>query len=605
MILLLFALGCVLLTFCLYRKKSLGEGGRQKRPFEYFLVRHAVRFLVPFLAASLFYTVVEYKLLIINRDTTTINTLLSAERFLETCTGYVSRLRITPFIGLVVLSILFSTGMLARRIQNQSPGNSASRRWQGSLTSWYKYLGRYQKVVETVYVVLVAFAAFTFFGSFMGPPGTGLKLRVKGIRDGYAEMDQRVRIALEEQACDELLARLSAAPPPAYATLCNLADSADKIEGNLDRLQTKSEVVAAVLPGRPDSPEEREARARALALGAETSEDRGRLAPGQTAQFSEGLLSSRTIESLREWLQKHKDRTTKRLGSVVCTNGFSQVTAHLVKFLSYPLNFHSIRVLVNQYPLLEPVSDIFSDALEGTIAQVSDRIVQNVFATSLKQPSTDLSVLVDREVAEGLREIPAPTPTPGSMVNARLSLMRKVEELNQAVGVANQALIHERNRLAAQLRREWADMRNSDSEHRVARSVHKRAVDGLIADVQAIHDPLVQVQMLNAAIMTVQDNKLAQLEKVEKIGDQMASSQIPANGDGMRAMRSLAYNLSPPGHASTVFHFTVPERSIGRLTGPSTLGRPRMPVVPKPFMPPRPIWTPRPTWRPTQRMLRR
>lgn len=207
----------VILTVLAFISVRRIERTNRRRGWRYFIAKNSLEFLIPFVAVCAFYSMLAVSLSV-SSNYMSLATLISFENLLLKIKSIVDIFNLDPLMVLLILVLLFILGLLRVGSPRIETASSA--------------LERYQKITRRVYTVIVLLCAFTLLGTYAGVPAENFKVRIKTLRDGYADLVQDIERMVKDAAMDEIVKNAKARLPDAYAgALTNALTVEDQLAG--------------------------------------------------------------------------------------------------------------------------------------------------------------------------------------------------------------------------------------------------------------------------------------------------------------------------------------------------------------------------------------
>jgi hypothetical protein len=388
--------------------------------------------------------------------------------------------------GLLVTALVVQFRLAAKLAEEVRWGVEVSQR----LTA--KYAAR----LGTLSAVVSLAATFTLFGKEVGPASESLSLRVKGLRDGYAEYRHEAIKALKDQVAAQVVADATNQAPPALTAAFDRASALNDDAAELNRRAIDAQrdyeldVLASVRSTRLG-----ELLRRAVAdVSTATPKSAGRAPAGPSAvpdeiaerltaeklaeaqlvlQRDQAALRARLAEKPPPWRRYVADLKSEALGALITTN-----------------NVKALEALVADRPLLGPFVKAFTGALQDRAGDLLGRQLDKHFAAALsgKEPTTSVEQLA-REFVNAL-------PPEQRLVDV-LEAQRSIGELavdeklvrearqtaNEALEVAKEKLRAANRRESKRLQAKWEQTVTSTWKARPPRSL-----EGLLGASQSLLD---------------------------------------------------------------------------------------------------------------------
>ena len=172
--------------------------------------------MIPFIGVSGLYLALAA---VAHWDAVPLGVLLNLEVALGRAHAFLSFFKIGATASLFVLAAIWLLGLL------RLPWTRSSR--------FFAIFDRYQRMVRRVYIVTVLLGSFTFFGTQLGEPTQDVQLRIKTIRDGYADLVSAAREAVRNDIARQTFPAVRDAFPKDYRDALALPARINTDLGNL------------------------------------------------------------------------------------------------------------------------------------------------------------------------------------------------------------------------------------------------------------------------------------------------------------------------------------------------------------------------------------
>jgi hypothetical protein len=177
--------------FYFRRRQLKAKGGKS---FWYHFFDKSLEFLIPFTIIAGFFCLLS---LFISgtSDRLTIQYLTWFEKALDWIRSFAGMFKLSALLTGVILIALYVVGLLP----------IFPRLNTGRLVP---YLKKYKTVVQTVYMIIVIFFSFTFFGVQSEEPAAELRFRIKENEKLYGELRKEVETVVRKEVTDKLFLRI-------------------------------------------------------------------------------------------------------------------------------------------------------------------------------------------------------------------------------------------------------------------------------------------------------------------------------------------------------------------------------------------------------------
>lgn len=394
MIIIVFLIGCFL-TYLFLKKKREIEKHNWKKGLLYYFYKNSLDFLAPFVVITflylLFYLVIASFTAL---GSTTLHSLIQFEEFLEKLKSYFSIFKLNAIEALVVLIALYLLGLLRFMTQKSK--------------KLYKLFDKYQLIVRRVYIVLVLLCSFTFFGTQLGEPTKNISLRIKTVRDGYADLCNETREALAEEVATQVYPKVHDSFPKPYQDALELPP---KIEQETNSLRSYYSSVQNEFGAKDRNTEVLIERG---SLRAQSASDLEVATPEGTRKRIENFtlpdekqISYKKIKDAKNAVNKHRSNLKSRAIEMLKMEGGKKVTCQIPKVFTGQAKKALFQQIIKDYPILEPVVDVFFRTLdkqvEIKVEQVVDRLTNSAFQNPEnfeKSVAEQASIIVEHKKVE-------------------------------------------------------------------------------------------------------------------------------------------------------------------------------------------------------------
>lgn len=383
-------LGCwILVALCLWytrrvRKRAPGSLLRDNAGAKYHLCAYGVLYLVPIGIAMTSYL---FLALYVSRagDSLPVDRLISMQRLFEQVSTFFSaNLKLSEAKVLIVLLVVYllSCALLSRRGERAQRG-SGRRRLVAAL---HRMTGFFTTYSGPVAAGLATLASFTFFGLQLGTPAEELRVRVKVIQEGYAEIAEKVESELSERVAVGLHEKIRNGFPSSYRRA--LAES-HTVADLVGRVRQRADEARSTYGIRVPAAEAAIRKAvRAGGLG--DTEQRVRIAGTDRA----APPADTTLEQVR------RTRSTMNLhdrpGEIdLVEEGRRKVVLQVEKLVSERI-VALTKPLTEAVPLLDPLLQAFVEAVDKTVQDRIGQAYDRAMQTAMREPR-NLDAVLEHE----------------------------------------------------------------------------------------------------------------------------------------------------------------------------------------------------------------
>jgi hypothetical protein len=376
-VILLIAGSFLALTF--WRKKHALETRGVKGGLGYNFLKNTLEFLIPFVLVVAFYLAL-LVFVSANMDSASLERLIWMEEKLSIIKSWVSWLKLSA-VGVVIgFAVLFLIGLLRIPFQKQ-------------LSKGYDW---FLKMSKWAYIVLVLLCSFTLLGTQSGEPTTNLQVRIKTIREGYADLCKQAQVAVSGETAAKLFDKARSSLPPNYIAALELPK---KIEGQAsafrDFYQTtqreygiksgKAEAVLVIASSRNKSVSVLQSE---YEVPAETKEP-------SFAEPNPKQISYQKLEKAKASLEQYQQSRSSKVITFLRAESGKNLTMKLPKVLTSKLKSQFFSPWIESRPILGPLVDVFFKTFDSEIEEQVGKAVDKVVSTAIEKPDS-----IQKEVEE-------------------------------------------------------------------------------------------------------------------------------------------------------------------------------------------------------------
>jgi hypothetical protein len=240
---------------------------------------------------------------------------------------------------------------------------------------------------------LLFLCLFTLFGSQLGEPANQLKLQIKTIREGYADLARESEEALTQAVADDLFDKVyDSFPQPYRNAIAALPASGSKLENVSGRYREAKSKHQIILPALEKLDRQRKKRMQAISRIKRANLIIEKGIPEARALFPAPPtdITHSEIKKARGAVQQFKRNLKQKMITLLKAEGGKKVAFQPVKICSSKLKNVFVRPIISAYPCLEPFSDFFfktfDDTLKNKWESKADRIVKSVVRNPKQAP---------------------------------------------------------------------------------------------------------------------------------------------------------------------------------------------------------------------------
>ncbi|MGZ5441481.1 MAG: hypothetical protein ACXW5U_07330 [Thermoanaerobaculia bacterium] len=375
----LYIAALVLTLVALSRKRRLESVGETKA-FGYALTRSSLEFLIPLDIVLAIYGFV-YLVLPSQWEAMPIESLIRWEQRLETLRTVTGGLRLSAAAIFAVLFALWLLGLGrpdVRRVRERTRDTVVkTNRW-----------------ISRGYVLLVLLGSFTLLGTRAGPISEEVRLKIKLTREGYASLRNDIDQALSEEVAYRAAERALNEMAPEYRDVVASTPAVEK------GIQELSAVYAAARDRYRITSPAADGVIRASAVVVEVSERRRMLRRGEAARSSSPQPPPRVtladVQAARKQISQFREERHARSTWFISTEGSRDLIVHVPKLVTYATKTAILGSWKTSYPILEPLVDVVTKAIDERAEHAIDRRVDALRDAVLAEPKK-APVLLEEE----------------------------------------------------------------------------------------------------------------------------------------------------------------------------------------------------------------
>jgi len=395
----------VILTWLLVgSRRRLARFGL-KRTIKYHLISNSLEFLVPFTCVACFYLML-WVVVIVAPQFASVRQLLELESFLSQLKSKAALFKLTAVQTLLVLVGLFALSLLATRF----------RQGRGV----FRAFDTYKVIARRVYTVAVLLCSFTLFGTQLGQPTSYLVVRIKTIREDYADVCREVESIVSEQTADRLYRKALGALPPTYHESLGVPR---KIGGELAVLRTTYQAAQREYQVRSAAAEsllrrQAEKATRIPAAGKEPCLIKeGMSQHAARAERNLDSVTSARVRRAKAAVKEYRSRRPSKLVTLLQTEGGKRLACQLPKILTEAAKNKALDPVIEAYPIAEAIVDVFRRTIDDQLEVKVEDAIERATQAAMKEPKPFEDV-VARE-ADGIAESTVIEVSKGTVADCR------------------------------------------------------------------------------------------------------------------------------------------------------------------------------------------
>ncbi len=385
---LIIGAGIILIILILSKRSSIDKAKKTGAHYHFYTL--TLEFLVPLVAIVFFYSALAA---FVSRsgDSASLAYLIQLETTLTQVKSYLTILKLDAVQILGVLAFLYLLGLL---------GLSSS-----SSKGFFSFLKGYRIWTRRIFVPLVILSSLTLFGTQLGEPTNDLQLRIKTIRDGYADVRQEIKELVDHDTGSLLYSNAKDSLPPSYlgalAMSDEIADEIDALDSDYEAAKAEYglnipeiQAIIASSAGRREA-ESKQTHTIKLVAGSGLS-SRGRAEQADKITYRKLINMKRTVSSLKRGLSSKKI-------SLLSTEGGSELLFQVPRVLTGEFKKALFQSWIDSYPILEPLVDVLKGTVNKKIESEAEVATDRVLNLAIKDPSKTEALIEQeaRKIADG------------------------------------------------------------------------------------------------------------------------------------------------------------------------------------------------------------
>jgi hypothetical protein len=369
-LLLVAALGLTILVFG--KKHLLEKDGRDKEVLYYFL-KSSLEFLVPFTLVLLFYLGL---LIVISMkwESISLHSLIRLEEYLTTIHSY-TKWKLSKGMVLGLFVAIFVLGLL------RVPLEARKKLYSGVdwIYTWSK----------RAYVLFVLLCSFTLLGTQLGQPTDDLRLRIKLIRDGYAELRQEAEEALSEEVAVQFHTKTRDNLSPEYQTALKRPEEIGSKTSNLRSHYAAAQREYGVKSGKAETVLSRFDSLNRSGLQTEIrlTEPTGKAPKATVSESEPGQITFQKVNEAKGALENYRQKTRGRFITFLSTEDGKKLTIQGAKVVTDVLKSELVSAWIKRYPIAEPFIDVFFKTLDEKIKARLETFAENATKEIIESPT--------------------------------------------------------------------------------------------------------------------------------------------------------------------------------------------------------------------------
>ena len=419
MFIIFFITGFILTLLCLNHIRKFKKEGKKKN-FAYHFYKNSLEFLIPFVIVTSLYFILSL-VISISSESASLQFLIQLEESLEKFKSYFSFFKLSPVGVFLVFVVLYVLGIIALGVKESK--------------KLFYLFAKYQKQTRRIYIVIVLFCSFTLLGTQMGEPTNDLQIRIKTIRQDYADLCNETKEAITEEVAYRLYNKVYTSFPSSYQRAFSLPN---KIESQANKLRDyyksaqeqygiRSKDAESILNDVSSRVSSSSRLKYEIDLSGEMKSNIYSPEPNPKK------ISYSKIKDSRAKIEQYRNSLKSRVITLLQVEGGKKVTSQIPKIFSSEFKTTLFRQWIETYPILEPVVDVFFNTLDKEIEMKVETAVDRLVNADIQSPDyiknkvdEEASIIVEH------KNIELPTKVSKTAIQEEKRLEKELEKIEEA-----------------------------------------------------------------------------------------------------------------------------------------------------------------------------
>ena len=403
MIYALFVGSSVLFCVLSRQRRRMQQRGATKT-FRFLLIENTLDFLLPFVAVTLFYSILSASVSNAGSDQSSIALLQEYERRLQGVKDLLKSLKLTPGYSFLVLLCAFFLALLARSVAVFGP-------YEKRIEKLHSLLGKYHKWIGHTAIVVGLLASFTFFEKSVSAGLGRVQIAIKDTREKGEEVRREIEEAVAGEVAPALAQQLSTVALPLERAFA-VYEQFDKDYEEFEREKAATEEY------RISSPETERLDAELKRRQTKLNHALEQVAPAERAEAPvrayEGSLSKQKAKLMEAALQKRFAVFAARRAKQVFGSPLGrEVGNRILKAILSEKHLPGVENLTADFPIVGPILAIFTESVRkkaaASISEATDRIAEKAYLEGGSTLEPDIAATA-ADIASGITRSVPPVP---------------------------------------------------------------------------------------------------------------------------------------------------------------------------------------------------
>ncbi len=376
----LFIISCIVTFFVFYKIRSFKSRGKDNQ-IRYHFLTSSLEFLIPFSLVMLTYATLIY---IVNNywQSISLQSLIELESYIENIRSY-TRWKLSKEMVLFLFIGIYSLGLL--RI---IPLKKRKKLYSGTDTI-YRWTKR-------LYIIFVLLCSFSILGTQLGEPSNQLNLRIKTVREGYADIQNQVKSSLSNEIIPNIYTKSFNDITEKYQSALELPTKIHSEANNLNDqyliAQNKYSIESNTAESQLNSFRIRQRTVSSIDTTIKIhSELRGSNKKISVSNPKE--INYYKISKAKEAINRYAKK--QRLNSIklIKTEDGKRLTIQGAKVITNAMKSSLFSSWIKTYPILEPVFNVFIQTVDKTVTSKIEKLSISATDSIVKNPQKTQSIL--------------------------------------------------------------------------------------------------------------------------------------------------------------------------------------------------------------------
>jgi len=383
---------CYFLHYIFLSKKRKIEKLKIRKTLKYYFFKNSLDFLVPFNIIATIYLLLTLVISFISTlDNISLQFLLQFEQTMGKVKSVVSIFKLNALQVLVILIFLYLANLLLLSTRS---------------TKIFSLFEKYQAIFRRIYIILVLICSFTFFGTKAGDSTENISLKIKTVREGYSDLCNDLKDVVAEDIAHKVYPKVYNSFPETYIHALdipiNIGYEIDSLVIYYNTVKKRFDINDQVIENLISEYSNR-------LKGIDRFEINGQEGTRERINYeisAPSNITTKKIKNARNTVTNYNERLKSKTIELINIEGGKKVICQIPKVFTGQIKKAFIQQIINDYPILEPLIDVFFRTLDDQIETKMKEIVDNDMVISIiKQPEITSQLVSDKssEIIEGIK----------------------------------------------------------------------------------------------------------------------------------------------------------------------------------------------------------